>query len=244
MSAYETAGFDFITITDHQVITQNPGNHNLIWLCNSYEDTKWGASYQHIMVYNTSIMTATQPLLNVINFFDETDSVLSYAHPDWALQYQSTQKISTVVSGLTFIEVYNGGTSSSDRGLNILLNNGLHVFAVAVDDTHIMSDIGKAYVQVWTTTGTSTAILNSLIAGEFVATTGTIINDVTYNNGDYIISTGSLSASTVFITDQSDGTPIIGETAIYTLLGTEKYVRAVVTYNDGKKCWIQPLFIL
>ena len=68
---------------------------------------------------------------------------------------------------------------------------------------------------------------------------------VSFADGTLTIDIGDEDATTVFL--KEGGTvlsAVTGTEAAYTLDGTEKYVRAVITLSSGERIWTQPIINL
>lgn len=112
---YVSAGFDFITITDHNYITPDPGVSGIVWMGDSYEDTHNTAGYQHMNVYNADAVlnrtgnyqTENTPAMIVGNFVLNGHSVVSYNHPEYAAVYASDATLEGLPEGISFVEIYN-----------------------------------------------------------------------------------------------------------------------------------------
>ena len=115
-SDYKTEGYDFITITDHNYVTKEPSDNELIWLFDSYEDTRNTAGNQHMNIYNAdapinkvSIVDNTNtPNILVENFVKHGESLLQYNHPEDPVVYATDDALKHLPKGISFIEVYNG----------------------------------------------------------------------------------------------------------------------------------------
>lgn len=124
------AGFDFMTITDHNYITPNPiTNEDIVWMGNAYEDTHNTAGYQHMNVFNcdacygllspvsgetyitpdgySMLQTSNTPSTLVEHFVKNGNSVVCYNHPEYSTTYASDATLNTLPDGISFIEIYN-----------------------------------------------------------------------------------------------------------------------------------------
>lgn len=116
---YVEAGFDFMTITDHNFITINPVVSGIVWMGNSYEDTRSDWGYQHMNVFNTNqtygvpntsggqYHSTNTPQTIVDHFVKQGNSVVSYNHPEYAKVYASDETLRTLPKGISFIEIFN-----------------------------------------------------------------------------------------------------------------------------------------
>ena len=129
-----------------------------------------------------------------------------------------------------------------------MLDNGCVTWGTAVNDAHGGSDtngqISKGCVKVFAQEETAESIWEALCKGCFIATThtGTGVASIGFENGVYTVTTSDENAVTVF--RKEEGTllkTVTGTTASYTMDGSEKYVRAIITMSDGNIIWTQPV---
>lgn len=162
-------------------------------------------------------------------------------------------------------EVYNGhpvvhndgggGVPSLEQAWDQILSQGTLLYGIAVDDAHTFKDPGnpnvagpgRGWVAVRTASLEARALLAALERGDFYASTGVELADVTT----------SASAMTVQVRPQSDykyriqfigkGGRVLHEAiepaATYTFTGTEGYVRAKVIDSGGRIAWVQPVVV-
>jgi hypothetical protein len=263
MNSYVNAGFDFMTITDHNNIMGVNAAYpsvpsGLIIIGNSYENTSYN---QHVVVIGaTDVYTDSMLMSDIMDHHQ--NQLLSYAHPDFHPQYdpgytnvrqQTDEIIAAFPDGLNFVEVYNAVVQrlngyvdqNTDRAWDVLLNNGRKVFGIAVDDNHDLLDLNLGWVSVYASAKTKNDILLALMTGNFVASNGCVLaSQPLFSAGKLTINCTSASDVTRFYSDGArNGESVTGVLAEYTISGDETYVRAVTTNLAGKKCWSQPIFI-
>jgi hypothetical protein len=135
------------------------------------------------------------------------------------------------------------------------LTAGQRLFGIAVDDAHHFKKFGKdfsnpghGWIQVRADGLTSDAILNAIEGGEFYASTGVNLRDVSVSKTEYRLEVAlkdqwEEKVTTYFI---GDGGKVLLKTsepvAVYKFTGSEKYVRARVESSGGAKAWTQPVF--
>jgi hypothetical protein len=184
-------------------------------------------------------------------------------HPNfhWAITLQDL----LAVKGLGIFEVYNGhpmvnndgggGFASLDAMWDALLTARQHLFGIAVDDAHHFKKFGKEFsnpghgwIQVRAETLTPENILAAIEAGEFYASSGVTLRDVSVSPAEYRIEIAQAAnweekTTTYFIGDEGR---VLSSThdgvAVYKISGKEKYVRARVESSGGGKAWTQPVF--
>lgn len=267
-AAYRDAGYDFMTLTDYshlgQIFSPETVPEGLIYLCNSAEvsipSDNAGNKIKHLCVFNTNVPYKFNKYLTLEEFADiakEKGSIVSFAHPMWTDTYYPPEKIERIMSnGVRFCEVYNGLTIANqeaqaptgkgyDFAWETMLDNGFVTWGICVSDSHGTGNILKmGCVKVFADTKDRLSILQNLCKGNFVGCSNSdkSINSVSFNDGTITINTGDSSATTVFMKEYGEILKTTtGEVATYTMNGTEKYVRAVVTLADGSCVWVQPI---
>jgi len=172
----------------------------------------------------------------------------------------------------TLLEIWNGisdihnlgGTDdhgdarpSAEGFWDILLSRGKVIWGVGSDDSHNygpatgpdQASPGQAWIMVRAPELNAKAIADSLRKGDFYASTGVALRDVSQSErqlaieiqqprGPYppryvirFIGTGARVLSEV-----------TGTKAVYRLKGDEGYVRASIVDSDGRRAWTQPVF--
>jgi hypothetical protein len=194
-------------------------------------------------------------------------------HPNllWALQPEDFDGVPDNV----LLEIHNpagnnlggddgeGETSASAEAIwDRMLSRGKIVWGVAVDDSHEFKkpDYGQAvespgygWIVVRAAELTAPALKASIKRGDFYASSGVSIQDISYSGTILSITmdppSGPLTSnaprfSTAFI--GKDGRlldRVKGPKPSYRIRGDEAYVRAVITDSSGRQAWTQPVFI-
>ncbi|MBE7085263.1 MAG: hypothetical protein E7368_04330 [Clostridiales bacterium] len=111
--------------------------------------------------------------------------LVSYNHPTWSLQdYGDYGEL----EGLWGVECYNNlservGLSDTDRPFNDLLVQGKTVFPLATDDAHALEDCFGGWVMVSAEKLEYGTVMNALEKGEFYASAGPEIYELSINDG-------------------------------------------------------------
>ena len=122
MSKYSEAGYDFITITDHNFITEEPTDlHGMVWIGNSLEDTNNVPGKQHCNIIGAkSVVNKIDAYSNtntvqsmVIDYVKKQNAILQYNHPDDVTVYVSNEDLDNMPDGISLIEIYNGSDGHS-----------------------------------------------------------------------------------------------------------------------------------
>lgn len=195
-------------------------------------------------------------------------------HPNfrWSVKPQDL----AALTGPFLVEIANGFPSANNLGgtddngdvalsteafWDALLSQGKIAWAVGSDDSHDYLHLddatserpGKAWIVVRAPELTPATLMNSILKGDFYASTGVALEDY------------QTTARSVAITikrprdprgkdDRRFTTRFIGKEGIvlatvggvkptYTIRGDEGYVRASIIDSNGMKAWTQPLFI-
>lgn len=245
-----SVGYDFWTMTDHNVITPEPASNTLIWMGNSYEHS---TSYQHVCVYHADEVSLLGKKINVLikQFAVNGSNILDYAHP-WTPE---NKKLSSTREGLTFLEVWNNGMPESSEW-DLLLSKRYKVFALAVDDFHRLSHLKTGWIVVNCQEKTKENIWANIIKGNYFCVNGvgylpekrinTIeVDRITLKDGQLKVSAKTSGLTISFL--GYEGKVLKCDTnvseAIYVFDGSEKYVR-IQLHLDKMILWTQPVFVL
>lgn len=308
MTKYSEAGYDFITITDHNFITEEPTDlHGMVWIGNSLEDTNNRAGYQHCNIIGAKSVvgkydkyTNSNTVASMIkDYVKDQGAIIQYNHPDDPVVYVSNNDLDNMPNGISLIEIYNScdiawkktiskksdlpltGNKLNDmfyceedgkkyfnnnvqdgmtnvwevtetrepveqeRGFVHLLDAGKKVFGTATDDCHFECTFNYGWVQVFSNSRSKNAIMNGLLSGNFYASCGVELSDISVEDGQYIINVEN--GEHAIITFYGEGMKVLkvcnGTNAVYEFDGTEKYVRATIQIGDNK-AWTQPVWLL
>ena len=116
MQKYIDYGYDFMTITDHNTLTSCPDEGaDIVWLGESYEDTRNSAGHQHMNVLNCNEVIGRKSIYNSTNtpetlvehFVKNGNAILSYNHPEDRIVYASDETLRNLPDGILFVEIYN-----------------------------------------------------------------------------------------------------------------------------------------
>jgi len=168
----------------------------------------------------------------------------------------------------TLLEVMNAHTGVNNEGDGVqtpstealwdsLLTRGKIVFAVGDDDAHSfraanadayeLTRPGRAWIVVRADTLTAASILAGIRRGDFYASTGVTLKELTATSKMIRITIQPVADSrykTEFIGAYGKVLATVnGLEATYTILGTEGYVRARVTDSNGGKALSQATFV-
>ncbi len=187
---YAERGYDFLAISDHD---RNPdpticaSTFPLIVL----PGLELSAPLGHLLIVGSG---AYQPLhggvphQTLIDRFRQADALVVLCHPDWGRNFNhySFQSLA-ILTGFHGIEIFNGsiledpGSPYALEKWDQLLADQPLVWGVATDDGHGPSGVGRGWCMVQVPDRTPHAILESLKAGRFYASTGVHIDRISAN---------------------------------------------------------------
>ena len=191
-------------------------------------------------------------------------------HPNFHYAANADQLLALANRGLVLFEVANEAWDSNNEGdathpstealWDTVLSRGGRLYGTATDDAHhyydaaalrktgqpvFTGDVGFVMVRA---EPTPEAIAQALRRGEFYASTGVILEDISFEEGVLevrVAPTGTGSSSIAFIAD--GGRRVHTEDGPQARYDTRnkghQYVRAVVTDPDGHHAWVQPVFL-
>ena len=262
--AYAARGYDFLSMTDHNVLVPHGElpPERLLFLTGLEHDIEYSPDHCiHVVGLSPAGKERTDYLCKryaseeisdqrLIDMMRADGQFVSLAHPVWSRM--EPEEI-LALEGFHAIEVFNNGTEHLCHGGNaevcwdLLLRHGKRVFAVAVDDVHVPVDLFGGWVWVKAAERSAEAILEALHRGAFYASTGPVIHDFGVENGRaYLSCSGCRSIH--FVTYPPRGESFFAQPgavlteASHALTGRETYVRAVCVDAAGYAAWTNPIF--
>ena len=151
-----------------------------MWLEHSYQYiSKEQEASQYNRIYDV------EDVNKVIKMANDEGCLVSYNHPVWSLQNYSDY---AGLKGLWGIELYNTGCARNGyfdtaQPFDDLLRNGEKVFPLATDDAHKLCDCFGGYVMINADELKYDNIFNALKNGDFYASTGPEIREISIENG-------------------------------------------------------------
>jgi hypothetical protein len=184
-------------------------------------------------------------------------------HPNY--KWRLDRNVLSGVQGCNLFELYNGfpGTNSEgdadhpglEQVWDFLLTSGKRIYTVATDDAHAyssfspeLSNPGRGWVMVRSRRLDAKEIMQNLESGLFYSSTGVELEDLRIKPARIEIvirKTGNSEYTTEFI--GSGGKPLrttINNPAVYDLSSGDTYVRAKITDTNGRRAWVQPVFVV
>ena len=128
---------------------------------------------------------SVESINKMIQTANENGFLVSYNHPVWSTQNYVDY---SGIKGLWGVEVYNTGCNragypENDQAYNDLLMEGENVFPLATDDSHSTGDCFGGWIMVKATALEYDTVMQALEKGDFYASTGPEIKELTLEDG-------------------------------------------------------------
>jgi len=253
---YHSSGYDFLSITDHDKITntENLKREGIILIPG--EEISIGKL--HLAAFNIRREIRSKDPENAIEEVKSQGGEVIVAHPYWSsLTIEDLEKL----EGYLGIEVYNATCEVSvAKGYanvhwDTLLSRGKLTYGFAVDDVHVgdllprkrPTDACRGWVMVKVKERSLESLMESLRKGLFYSTMGPEIRDLQVENE--IIRVKSSPARVIsFISENGLGRRFFAydkplTEAIYRVKNGESYVRIEVEDEKGRRAWTNPIII-
>ena len=272
---YKRHGYQFLVLSDHNYFTDPKGLNTVfgaperfLLLGGEEVTSHYRDKAVHVNAYGISALAPPREGSSVVETIQlNVDAVLaaggmpSLNHPNF--RWSITPEELAQVDRLALFEVYNGhpqvhnegggGCAGLDAMWDVALAAGRRLHAVAVDDAHHFqvfgpqySNPGRGWVMVRAADLSDEAIWAAIAAGEFYASTGGELAEVTRGPRSLRVSIRSdrdFRYTTRFL---GRGGRVLEESleleSEFVLAEGEPYVRAVVTDSMGRRAWVQPVF--
>lgn len=246
VEAFARHGYDFIALTDHDVIAQIPQHAPLICLAGVEHSAR-----QHILRIGVqSLLPHEYSYQSVIDLTLQSGGLVILNHPNWGASHDHWSDAQLLsLERYHGIEIYNnvidymeGSPYATDRW-DTLLTAGKRVWGYANEDTHYVEQIGSAWNVVNVSHPDRGEILEALKAGRFYASTGVVIEEITVSEGFFGVKTANARELRLI----SAGGEVIerysGAQALFPLRKAVLYAR-VEALGEGKACaWTQPVWL-
>lgn len=273
---YKRHGYAFLVLSDHNVFTdprtlQSLVDSTFLLIPGEELTTSFERKPVHVNGLNIPGVIAPQTDSTLVGTIQknvdavrDVDGVPHINHPNfgWAfddevLAQVKRDRLLEIFNGHPLVHNHGGGEHRSLEEIwDRLLTGGKRIYGIAVDDAHHFreefsanrANPGRGWVVVRADSLTATNLLESMEAGQFYATTGVELDDVSVADGHmriHIRQRGNFAYRTEFIgrggrvLSRSTANP-----AEYRLRGNEVYVRARVTDSGGAVAWVQPAFVV
>ena len=263
---YSDAGYDFLSITDHSVVTDVEGLGDPSFLLIPGEEMCIGRTHANQPYHLVALgIQETLPFrdfdrdLNpqlVIDHVNDAGGIAILAHPYWSgLNHRDMMEI----DGYHGVEIYNTGcdfernTGVSASHIDGIIVSGRRPWIYAVDDHHgaerplLPLDAAVAWIMVKSKSLRADDILSSIRRGLFYSSTGPEIRDITIDDEGVISVECSPAKEISFVSTPSLGIKYYAEgspltSASYRGRLGETYVRIEVTDYAGGRAWSNPIY--
>lgn len=259
---YRDHGYQFLVITDHDKVTKTAAPDGLVLIPGEEVTDRLSGKSLHVNAIGLTRVvppqrgtTKVEVLQRNIDAVRAAGGIPLVNHPNFGWAFGSAELMQ--LRGVTLLEIASGhpyvnaqGPPSVESMWDDLLTAGKRVWGVAVDDSHHLkrpwdTDValpGKAWVVVRAARADAKSILRALEGGEFYASTGVELEDVSpyavrvreKNTAHYRIQFIGAKGRVLQET--------VGPAASYEPRGDEVYVRVKVTDSNGKCAWTQPVW--
>lgn len=254
---YKEAGYDFIALTDHWVESSAGRYGDMLIFPGAELDAgdMTNSPVYHIIGVGMKKKTGigfdrTRDPQLVIDAIKGAGGIVILAHPNWSVT--DPEKVMRL-DGIDGVEIYNtisgipwnGDRADSSLYFDIWASNGRIYYAMAADDAHgFTGEQTYSYIKVNSPEKTEESILNSIRLGNFYASQGPVINQIS-RKGNKIEVECEGAAEAVFLSnciwcaDRYQKDP--GSHISYELTEFDRYVRVELIGKDGKKAWSSPI---
>jgi hypothetical protein len=269
---YRTHGYQFLIITDHEKVTDPSGLSAAGFVLIPGEELavkNQGAKPIHGNALNIpktipspdGAKTQAETLRNLVDYIRRAGGIPMICHPNW--EWAFTHRELLPVKGPYLLEIANMSSGCNNEGSfavpsteqmwDILLSNGRAVYATATDDMHNIngkqSDAdspGRGWVVARVKSLDPKEILSALSSGQFYASTGVELTDLSFNGREMKVQVAPKQGQTTLIRFTGRWGAILQETvgnsATYRVISKSEpndYVRCKVISSDLGVAWTQ-----
>ena len=263
---YSDARYDFLSITDHSIVTDVEGLGDAGFLLIPGEEMCIGRTHAATPYHLVALgIKETLPFQDfdrdldpqlVIDHINGVGGIAILAHPYWSgLNHRDMMEI----DGYHGVEIYNTSceyernTGVSASHIDDVVVSGRRPWIFAVDDHHgadralLPLDAAVAWIMVKSKSLSADDIMSSICMGYFYSSTGPEMKDITIDNEGVISLECSPVKEISFVSTPSlgikyyaEGGPLMG--ASYKGRPGETYVRIEVTDFEGRRAWSNPIY--
>ncbi|GBC95903.1 hypothetical protein HRbin16_01703 [bacterium HR16] len=248
IDAFIRRGYDFVALTDHDVIANpNEAHFPQILVFAGVEHS----AQQHILRVN---ITGTLPhdlsYQSVIDLTLQEGGLVILNHPNWGENFDHWRDSQLLhLQRYHGIEIYNnvieyleGSPYALDRW-DRLLSEGRQVWGYANEDTHRVFQMGSAWNAVNVRERSKEAVLDALKDGRFYASTGVVIEEIVVEDGYYRVHTMNARELRLISLRGQVIERVSGSKATFSLSKAGVYARVEVIGEGEARAWTQPVFV-
>ena len=264
VARYRQAGYDFVALTDHSVVTCLPdvSDESFLLLLGAELDGDRGEVAESVHVVTVGLAEPAEAprapsVPEAIAWARQHQGEAFIAHPYWSglvaadlLRWEGHLGVEVFNTGCHF-EIAKGYSSVH---WDDLLGRGRRLWGFAVDDSHHWLsknhpvDTAKAWVMIKAPELTREAVLASLRQGLFYSSWGPEIHELTLAEGDIRVRTSAVKEIS-FVAQRWAGASFsaptggVLEEAVYRLREHDRYVRVECRDAEGRWAWCNPIFL-
>jgi hypothetical protein len=263
---YSIAGYDFLSITDHSIVTDIEGLGDNNFLLIPGEEICIGKSHAATPYHIVALgIQDTLPFRDfdknldpqlVIDYINDTEGISILAHPYWSgMNHKDLMRINDYHG----VEIYNTSceyernTGFSGSHIDDLIVSGRRPWIYAVDDHHgaerplLPLDATDAWIMVKSQSLRTDDIMHGIKKGFFYSSTGPELKDITINQDGVISVECSPVKEISFVSTPSLGIKYYAmngplTNASYKGRRGETYIRIEVSDFEGRKAWSNPIY--
>ena len=259
MKLYRDAGYDFISVTDHWLQSENKQTDGFLVLNGCEWDTGDMIHYPvfHIVGVGMESQVSLKrshslPPQEIIDAIIKAKGIAILAHPAWSVTNPSD---CMALKGLCGAEIYNsvsglpwnGRRPDSSLYFDIWASLGKLMRCMAADDSHFYNgEQTRSFIMVNAPTLSADSIKKSLNDGNFYATQGPRFESIRMNNEIVEVKCSDVEtivfySNTVWCNDRVTTGGITF--ASYEIKPTDRYVRIELIDSKGKMAWSSPFAV-
>lgn len=274
---YREHGYHFLFLTDHNFLTSVDGLNALFGADEQFlvipgEEVTDGVDGKPIHINGLAVdrlvepqggRTVSEVIQRDVDAIRAARGIPHLNHPNfgWAVTADDIKR----VRNDRLFEVWNGHPLVNNEGggghdgleamWDSVLSSGKLLYGLATDDAHhfkrpgdpTASGPGRGWIQVRAARLAPRDILDALERGDFYASTGVELEEVSITPRQYVVKIREERWSRYRVQFIGRGGRLLREAtsspASYSIRGDEGYVRAVVLESNGKKAWAQPVML-
>lgn len=273
---YKEHGYDFLVLTDHNVFTDPAALGHLVddgfllipgeEVTSSFQDASVHVNGLNLpsLVEAREAETLVATIQANVDAIREVEGVPHINHPNFRWSFGAEELAQ--VENDRLLEIWNGhptvhndgggGSPSLEEIWDILLTGGKTIFGIAVDDAHHFqgefsddrANPGRGWVSVRADRLDAVALMESLEAGHFYASTGVELTEIAVRPRAieiHIDVDRDFRYATTFVGAEGE---VLLETeenpAVFELTDDVGYVRARVRSSRSDYAWTQPVFVV
>ncbi len=252
LEMYTREGYDFLSITDHWVLTE--ASHNKMVLIPGIEwNTPDGGGHTNIIACDDSILLPhlqTRCQQELLDDLWARGALTTLNHPDWQLRPHYRREELEALSNFDGIEIYNGacqgahGSPLSTDKWDYLLTKGKRVLGFAADDFHDPGHLAQGWIVARVEERTPESVMAAVKSGNFYSSSGVELTDIRREGN--LITVESINGEEIqVIADHGIVCRKIRDRAVSVDVSgwNTKYVRFAIYGYGSEMAWTQPFFL-